>query len=505
MPKGSSYADKYRKLEMGLPNIIFRIIDSYRCRHFCAGTGLPVKLNCKTTLKKKDACTWIVSGTIEPDNHPTRYGIEIVSATDSATYDLKTFENTDRIEFSVSIKATTGKKLKVFLTTREYSPYLNRRSFVGTIPPNDKIQGYCVNFTEGAVQVYDGGDTGLSGCRCAAYATHNWGGGAAEYLKKKISSDIAAGIMPLTISRMSGSYVVRIHSQAGCDAWIMDDGDALEHFLMTLTIDSITVNELVSFENLEEILDILKNVSEKKKARSIMLVHDYHCIHPSFLLLDAFGKTFDPSSDVCNTPEIAKWRGLWKKFLSSCNEVVTFSESSAKILTSVYGPMDNLIVRPHTVEDMRTVSPHEPGARMNIAVIGDLMPQKGSNIVLEMCRIIKERGLEINIFHYGTTYLPPISDLHEHGRYNRNELPDLMMKDCIDVVLIPSIWPETFSYTTEEAMMMDMPVAVFDMGAPAERVREYYKGIIIPEVSAKSALETLMESFSGQPLFQKRP
>ena len=49
----------------------------------------------------------------------------------------------------------------------------------------------------------------------------------------------------------------------------------------------------------------------------------------------------------------------------------------------------------------------------------------------------------------------------------------------IDIILVPSICPETFSYTTEEAIKMGLPIAVFDIGAPAERVKSYGKGIIL--------------------------
>lgn len=47
------------------------------------------------------------------------------------------------------------------------------------------------------------------------------------------------------------------------------------------------------------------------------------------------------------------------------------------------------------------------------------------------------------------------------GRYTRDELPRLTMEEDIDLFFIPSIWPETFSYTTSEIMSMHMPVAVF--------------------------------------------
>jgi 1,4-dihydroxy-2-naphthoate octaprenyltransferase len=45
--------------------------------------------------------------------------------------------------------------------------------------------------------------------------------------------------------------------------------------------------------------------------------------------------------------------------------------------------------------------------------------------------------------------------------------------------LVPSICPETYSYTTDEIMQMGYPLIVFDLGAPAERVKNYELGKII--------------------------
>lgn len=67
------------------------------------------------------------------------------------------------------------------------------------------------------------------------------------------------------------------------------------------------------------------------------------------------------------------------------------------------------------------------------------------------------------------------------------------MEEDIDLFFIPSIWPETFSYTTSEIMSMHMPVAVFPIGAPVERVKYYEKGLVLKETDAKSALKELQE------------
>ena len=44
---------------------------------------------------------------------------------------------------------------------------------------------------------------------------------------------------------------------------------------------------------------------------------------------------------------------------------------------------------------------------------------------------------------------------------------------------MPSIWPETFCYVAEELIRLGMPVAAFDLGAPAERLRDYPAGLVL--------------------------
>ena len=46
------------------------------------------------------------------------------------------------------------------------------------------------------------------------------------------------------------------------------------------------------------------------------------------------------------------------------------------------------------------------------------------------------------------------------GRYTREEIPKLSLEQDIDMFLIPSVWPETFSYTTSEVISMGYPLAV---------------------------------------------
>lgn len=81
------------------------------------------------------------------------------------------------------------------------------------------------------------------------------------------------------------------------------------------------------------------------------------------------------------------------------------------------------------------------------------------------------------------------------GPYERNDLPGIIEKYKIDLIFAPSICPETFSYTVHEVIMMGMPIAVFNLGAQGEAVRDYPKGILLDKIDPEFALHTMINWF----------
>jgi glycosyltransferase involved in cell wall biosynthesis len=78
------------------------------------------------------------------------------------------------------------------------------------------------------------------------------------------------------------------------------------------------------------------------------------------------------------------------------------------------------------------------------------------------------------------------------GSYERSELVEKIEGSGANVFLFPSVWPETFSYVTQELMCLDVPIVCFDLGAPAERVRQYAKGWVIPLAHADVILDDII-------------
>lgn len=134
--------------------------------------------------------------------------------------------------------------------------------------------------------------------------------------------------------------------------------------------------------------------------------------------------------------------------------------------------------------------------RLHIAFIGGLNQAKGSQIAYSM---IKHETKNVDWFIFGgigdreLTYLEQ-DNLFKTNWYHRENICDLFELYQIDLVCIPSIWPETFCYTLSEAVLSGRPVLTTDIGALGERVRDMDCGWVVPlENCAKNMLAKVEE------------
>ena len=106
---------------------------------------------------------------------------------------------------------------------------------------------------------------------------------------------------------------------------------------------------------------------------------------------------------------------------------------------------------------------------------------------------IEENELNIRLRLIGTSDEEIESPVFSQtGRYTREEIPRLTLEQDIDMFLIPSVWPETFSYTTSEIISMGFPVAVLPVGAPVERVKRYAKGLVLKDEKPENIVEEMI-------------
>lgn len=342
------------------------------------------------------------------------------------------------------------------------------------------------------------------------YFNHNIGGGATNYLKKQIDSNNNE-IVNITIKYdlNNKTYFVICNYKAYEICYSLNSVKSIIKFLNGLNIEEIYINELATYPDIYSLLHLIIELKNSKNSKLIMLLHDYFCICPSLNLINNEG-------NYCRLPPIekckaclrnnefnyyieygmmSKWRAEWENFLKNCSEVRTFSNDSKKLLQKIYKTIPNISLIPHLVDYIKPLKISKKNSNnITIGLIGELNHHKGLDVVKDMLKHISKYNLDIRIVLIGST-TENIKDENftQTGKYAVNMLPNLVIENNIDLFFITSIWPETFSYTTEEIIIMGLPIVSFDLGAQAERIRKYEKGLVLDSFSVKDALTTIID------------
>lgn len=333
---------------------------------------------------------------------------------------------------------------------------------------------------------------------------HQWGGGANIYRKSLVESLSSSG-RPVFLQLINSAST---HKEASCGydlhfsfgkteaSFRLTHFDHLNELISIAGIKEIVVNNLVTDNDPLEFVRRLVEIGKSTDVKITVPIHDYYPLCPSYTLLNAKGQFCDlPAESTCaeclktnlfaENPKqnsIVEWRRAWSELLDLAQEVVCFSDSSRQLVLRAYPSISKkIIVRPHQRKITFARLPRVPkGGSLKIGVVGSIGPQKGARVLGGLAEVMQKLEPGAQIILVGTGHqLSKFSNIKVTGAYDPAQLPDLIEKEGIQLCLFPSIWPETFSFVTQELMEMRMPLAVFDLGAPSERVRTYELGRVL--------------------------
>jgi hypothetical protein len=66
------------------------------------------------------------------------------------------------------------------------------------------------------------------------------------------------------------------------------------------------------------------------------------------------------------------------------------------------------------------------------------------------------------------------------GRYQEGEIGRIVRENPCDLAFLPSVWPETYSYTLDIALGLGLHPVCFDIGAGAARLTRLGVGTLLP-------------------------
>jgi len=352
---------------------------------------------------------------------------------------------------------------------------------------------------------------------------HQLGGGANHYRRRLVASLLADGDSVLTwmYDLATLQPMLLVEEQQSHRTYALEHETDLVEALKNISLTSITYNNAVSFVEAETIPALLLKLHQRSSARLTILLHDYFAICPSHVLLSHQGRFCAiPDLKTCqsclpNNPngftslfrgDILSWRRAWGPLLAEATEIVAFSESSAALLRKAYETWPNgnnwlkgrrIEVRPHEVTYLgsQTVTVSQTD-KLVIGVVGHISFHKGAHVLKQLSNKILSQQSQERIVVIGS--FEGANDervLKQTGPYRQENLAENIKRSGANIMLFPSIYPETFSYVTHELISLGLPLACFNLGAPAERVRTYEKGLILESQEPEAILRALRSFF----------
>jgi GT2 family glycosyltransferase len=336
---------------------------------------------------------------------------------------------------------------------------------------------------------------GIAGCGeidLRLIIDHQLGGGAVKTLNEEVQSD--KKVLNLIVTRLDGGEINLIVKFRNIkEIFYQGKTETIFEILRVLGVRKLLINTVAFTGDTKNTLNLILRLQSEFSLETEFRLHDYHSICPSLNLLNSKGVFCDvPNTDVCkkclpsnlnttekNAPDVESWRSLWFQVLSSCSLITTYSQESCQRFIKVFPELhERITVQRHSVEKIVAPVPRSnrlPSLdQLRIGVVGNLNLAKGSQVVIDLARTISHSQGGSVIFVFGSVQGVP-SGLPIAGLGPYSYPWDLYTKfryHDLDVLLLPSIWPETYNLVSDELADMGIPIVMFAIGAPYERHKD---------------------------------
>jgi glycosyltransferase involved in cell wall biosynthesis len=247
---------------------------------------------------------------------------------------------------------------------------------------------------------------------------------------------------------------------------------------------------------------ILDRVSERN-IPLVMTLHDFWMVCPR-------GQRLRAELDICEELDRVRCAPclsrLWPRYdisanglldldrqvrrrLGRCDLLIAPSQFHRARMLEFGLEADRFAVVEHGLELEKLYGARRGRSRIEqIGYVGSVIPSKGVHILVEAFNQLGRKELRLQIhgetlnFHGDTGYggrlrqlALPALDVRFHGPYDLDALPAILHD--LDLLVVPSLWWESFCLTIREAFVGGIPVVASDIGAMAEAFRDGRGGV----------------------------
>jgi glycosyltransferase involved in cell wall biosynthesis len=148
--------------------------------------------------------------------------------------------------------------------------------------------------------------------------------------------------------------------------------------------------------------------------------------------------------------------------------------------------------------------PHRPapGPVRHVALVGGVQAHKGAFVFEAVVRGMEGSGLRWSAYGGGEpellARLRRLPRVRIRGYYRNGTLPRLLRRDRVDLALLLSIVPESYSLVLDECVSAGVPVLAFDLGAVGERLPQLGAGRLVPLEEGSEGMIRALRSLTGQ-------
>jgi len=268
----------------------------------------------------------------------------------------------------------------------------------------------------------------------------------------------------------------------------------------------------------------------------VVSLHDFHTLCPNGHLFDASGKfcgadcgkhfaepDTGPDCKVLSMNEFriaasrlrperaVAWRQRTGGILARANAVVTTSPFAANLLAAKLPGFEGGIEVIEHGRDLAWQEPPQadcwpPKGALRLGVVGHINEMKGGCLLRDLGEQVALSGMRCEWHFVGTAergeYRPPGSI--DHGPYKREALPRILRAISPHVVLVPTVFMETYCHVLTEVWSCGFPVVANDQGALGERIRRHGGGWLVARPDADAWLEVLRKLMEDDEGYRRR-
>lgn len=280
----------------------------------------------------------------------------------------------------------------------------------------------------------------------------------------------------------------------------------LANFCRSKRITRLVVNHVI--DRPPEVLDWIKDLSRMLGCDYEVILHDYYALCPRVNMVTGMSEFCDTAPPqtcaACTASHGSEVKGLdpytWRRdfliFLEGASQLTVPSADLGARL-QLHLPSKRISVwRPEG--DDRLPAERKPRLAVDeplrVLSIGALSVAKGANVLASLAHEAASSGelLTFKLIGDGADARRlQLAGVQVTGFYKPMDLDGLINIADPHIVFFPSIWPETWSFVLTSALRRGLPIVVFDIGAPAERLRALGRGHLLPLELANRPMDLL--------------